>query len=85
MWIVVSYLFSWFLANFANYNATYGSLGAAVGLMMWLWISTIVVLLDAELNAEIERQTARDSTVGDEQPLGLRGAVVADTVGLRRR
>jgi membrane protein len=85
MWIVVSYLFSWFLANFANYNATYGSLGAAVGLMMWLWASTIVVLLGAELNAEIERQTARDSTVGDEQPLGLRGAVVADTVGPRRR
>jgi membrane protein len=84
MWIVVTYLFSWFLANFANYNATYGSLGAAVGLIMWLWISTIVVLLGAELNAEIERQTARDSTVGAEKPLGSRGAVVADTVGPRR-
>ena len=84
MWIVVTYLFSWFLANFANYNATYGSLGAVVGLMMWLWISTIVVLLGAELNAEIERQTARDSTVGAEKPLGSRGAAVADTVGPRR-
>ena len=84
MWIVVTYLFSWFLANFANYNATYGSLGAVVGLMMWLWISTIVVLLGAELNAEIERQTAHDSTVGAEKPLGSRGAAVADTVGQRR-
>jgi membrane protein len=83
-WIAASYLFSWFLANFANYNATYGSLGAAVGLMMWLWISTIVVLLGAELNAQIERQTARDSTVGAERPLGSRGAVAADTVGAGR-
>jgi membrane protein len=74
-------VFSWFLAHFANYNATYGSLGAAVGLMMWLWISATVVLLGAELNAEIEHQTARDSTVGGEKPLGARGAVMADTVG----
>jgi membrane protein len=80
-WIAASYLFSWYLASFANYNATYGSLGAVVGLMVWLWISTIVVLLGAELNAEIEHQTARDSTIGDEKPLGSRGAVMADTVG----
>jgi membrane protein len=83
MWIAVSFLFSWYLTSFANYNATYGSLGAVVGLMMWLWISTIVVLLGAELNAEIEHQTARDSTVGVEKPLGARGAVMADTVGSR--
>jgi membrane protein len=83
-WIVASYLFSWYLASFANYNATYGSLGAVIGLMMWLWISTIVVLLGAELNAEIEHQTARDSTVGGEKPLGARGAVMADTVGAKQ-
>ena len=77
-WIVASFLFSWYLSNFANYNATYGSLGAAVGVMVWLWISTTVMLLGAELNAEIEHQTARDSTVGSEQPLGSRGAVMAD-------
>jgi membrane protein len=53
-------------------------------LMMWLWISTIVVLLGAELNAEIEHQTARDSTVGGEKPLGARGAVMADTVGAKQ-
>ena len=83
-WIAASFLFSWYLTSFANYNATYGSLGAVVGLMIWLWISTILVLLGAELNAEIEHQTARDSTVGDEKPLGVRGAVMADTVGAKQ-
>jgi membrane protein len=83
-WIIASFLFSWYLASFANYNATYGSLGAAVGVMIWLWISTTVMLLGAELNAEIEHQTARDSTVGAEKPLGARGAVMADTVGAKQ-
>jgi membrane protein len=81
-WLAVSSLFSWYLGNFANYNATYGALGAVVGLMMWMWLSTIVVLVGAELNAEIEHQTACDSTVGSEKPLGTRGAVMADTVGV---
>jgi membrane protein len=80
-WLGVSSLFSWYLGNFANYNATYGALGAVVGLMMWMWLSTIVVLVGAELNSEIEHQTARDTTVGPEKPLGTRGAVMADTVG----
>jgi membrane protein len=83
-WIGASYLFSWYLARFANYNATYGSLGAVIGLMMWLWISTIVVLVGAELNSEIEHQTACDSTVGEDKPLGARGAVMADTVGAKQ-
>jgi membrane protein len=81
VWLLVSVLFSWYLGNFANYNATYGSLGAVVGLMMWMWLSTIVVLVGAELNSEIEHQTARDSTIGPPKPLGVRGAVMADTVG----
>jgi membrane protein len=80
-WLAVSSLFSWYLGNFSNYNATYGALGAVIGLMMWMWLSTIVVLVGAELNSEIEHQTARDSTVGTEKPLGTRGAVMADTVG----
>ncbi|HLH94902.1 MAG TPA: YihY/virulence factor BrkB family protein [Xanthobacteraceae bacterium] len=80
-WLTISSLFSWYLANFANYNATYGALGAIVGLMMWMWLSAIVILVGAELNSEIEHQTARDSTVGVEKPLGRRGAVMADTVG----
>jgi membrane protein len=80
-WLVMSALFSWYLSNFANYNATYGALGAVVGLMMWMWLSTIVLLVGAELNSEIAHQTARDSTVGREKPLGARGAVMADSVG----
>ncbi|MFL5039095.1 MAG: ribonuclease BN, partial [Xanthobacteraceae bacterium] len=49
--------------------------------MMWMWLSVIVILVGAELNSEIEHQTARDSTVGVEKPLGTRGAAMADTVG----
>jgi membrane protein len=80
-WLASSALLSWYLANFANYDATYGSLGAAIGLMMWMWMSSIVILFGAELNSEIEHQTARDSTTGGERPLGQRGAAMADTVG----
>jgi membrane protein len=80
-WLAISILFSWYLANFGHYDATYGSLGAAIGLMMWLWLSVIVILIGAELNAEIEHQTARDTTIGQEKPLGMRGAVMADTLG----
>jgi membrane protein len=80
-WLAVSALFSWYLANFGHYDATYGSLGAAIGLMMWLWLSVIVLLIGAELNAEIEHQTAQDTTIGHEKPLGMRGAVMADTLG----
>src|SRR6266478_6022591 len=80
-WLAVSSLFSWYLGNFANYNATYGALGTVVGLMMWMWLSIIVVLVGAALNSEVEHQTARDTTVGPEKPLGIRGAVMADTVG----
>ena len=56
-WLVVSALFSWYIAHFGSYDATYGSLGAAIGMMTWMWISMIVVLLGAELNAEIQRKT----------------------------
>ncbi len=83
-WLAVSSLFSWYLGNFANYNATYGALGTVVGLMMWMWLSIIVVLVGAALNSEVEHQTARDTTVGPEKPLGIRGAVMADTVGPTR-
>jgi membrane protein len=60
LWIAGSALLSWYLANFGNYDATYGSLGAAIGLMTWMWMSAIVVLLGAELNSEIERQAAHE-------------------------
>ncbi|MBR1178246.1 YihY/virulence factor BrkB family protein [Bradyrhizobium sp. KB893862 SZCCT0404] len=81
LWIAGSSLLSWYLSAFANYNATYGSLGAAIGLMMWMWMSAIVVMFGAELNSEIERQTLRDTTTGPPRPLGTREAVSADTVG----
>jgi len=64
LWIAGSTLLSWYLSNFGDYNATYGSLGAAIGLMMWMWMSGIILLCGAELNSEIERQTAADTTVG---------------------
>ena len=80
-WLISSALLSWYLASFAHYNATYGSLGAGIGMMMWMWISSIVVLLGAQLNSDIEHQTARDLTVRGEKPLGARGAVMADNVG----
>ena len=81
LWIGVSLLFSWYTTSFGSYNKTYGSLGAAIGFMTWIWISTIVILLGAELDAEIEHQTCRDSTVGPPKPMGTRGATMADTVG----
>ena len=80
LWVGVSLAFSFYVSNFGSYNKTYGSLGAAIGFMTWIWISVIVVLLGAELNAELERQTARDSTTGPERPMGERGATKADTV-----
>ncbi|MHC2109085.1 YihY/virulence factor BrkB family protein [Methylobacterium sp. CM6246] len=81
MWLGGSLLFSWYVANFGSYNKTYGSLGAAIGFMTWIWISTIIVLLGAQVNAEMEHQTAEDTTVGQPQPLGTRGAKMADSVG----
>ncbi|MGU3662195.1 YihY/virulence factor BrkB family protein [Methylobacterium fujisawaense] len=81
LWLGGSLLFSWYVANFGSYNKTYGSLGAAIGFMTWIWISTTIVLLGAQVNAEMEHQTAEDTTVGKPQPLGTRGAKMADSVG----
>jgi membrane protein len=80
LWLLVSLAFQIYAANFARYSATYGSLGAVIALLMWFWISAFVVLLGAELNAEMEHQTRKDTTVGPEKPLGQRGAYVADHV-----
>jgi membrane protein len=81
LWIVGSALFSVYVAKFASYDKSYGSLGAVVVLLMWLYLSAFAVLLGAELNAEIEHQTARDSTTGRPRPMGQRGATVADSIG----
>jgi membrane protein len=80
-WIAASILFSWYAENFGSYNKTYGSLGAIIGFMVWIWISTIVVLIGAELDAEMEHQTVRDTTTGGAKPMGARDARMADTVG----
>ena len=84
-WLAASALFSWYAANFGTFNKTYGSLGAIIGFMMWMWLSIIVILVGAKLNAEIEHQTARETTAGRPKPLGWRGAKMADTIGAARR
>ena len=81
LWILGSIGFSVYVNNFGSYNRTYGSLRAVIVLLLWLYLSSFVVLLGAEIDAELEHQTARDSTVGPERPLGRRDAYVADHVG----
>lgn len=78
VWAVGSMLFSWYVSNFGNYNETYGSLGAAIGFMTWIWLSTAIILVGGEINAEMEHQTARDTTDGRRMPMGARGARMAD-------
>lgn len=77
-WLVASAGFSFYVGKFGSYNATYGSLGAAIGFMTWIWISSIVVLVGGEVSAETEHQTGRDTTTGPERPEGQRGAAMAD-------
>jgi membrane protein len=80
LWVIASVLFSYYVSNFADYNKTYGSLGAIICLLFWFFISAFVVLGGAELNAQMELHTQRDTTVGPEKPMGERGAYVADHV-----
>jgi membrane protein len=81
MMVGLGWLFSWYLSSVADYAATYGSLGTVMGFMFWVYLSTLVVLFGAQLNAEMEHQTARDTTALPEKPIGERGALVADSVG----
>ena len=81
IWLLGSVAFSVYVSNFADYNKTYGAMGAVIILLLWFNLSSYAVLLGAELNAEMEHQTARDTTKGLERPLGQRRAYVADTVG----
>lgn len=83
-WMIMSVGFSIYVGNFGHYDRTYGSLGAVVGFMTWIWLSLIVVLAGAELNAELEAQTSVDTTTGPPQPAGLRGAAVTDGARTRR-
>ncbi|MGA0546741.1 YihY/virulence factor BrkB family protein [Brevundimonas sp. VNH65] len=81
--VAVSFVFSWFLTTFVRTDS-YGPLAAFMGFLLWMWISVQIILMGAELNAEIERQTAIDTTTGPAMPIGERGAQVADNVGARR-
>jgi membrane protein len=84
-WVIGSALFSIYVSKFGGYDKTYGSLGAVVVFLLWLYLSAYVILLGAELNAEMERQTLKDTTEGNPKPLGQRDAYAADTVGVSRR
>ena len=81
LWLLTSVLFSFYVANFASYNKTYGSVGAMMILLMWFLLIAYAILIGAELNAEMEHQTRRDTTTGERQPMGERGARMADTLG----
>ena len=69
-WMIVSLAFAYYVTRFGTYNRTYGSLGAVIGFMTWIWFSVMVVLLGAELNAELERQTALDAAAATARPRG---------------
>ena len=81
VWLAISLGFSWYVNNFTHFGVTYGSLGAMIAYMLWVWMTAMVILTGAELNSEIEHQTAIDTTIGQARPIGERGAVMADTVG----
>jgi membrane protein len=83
-WLGFSAVFSFYAGNFGTFNKTYGSLGAVIGFMMWMWLSVAVILVGAKLNAETEHQTARDTTEGLPEPIGARRAKMANTVGQAR-
>jgi membrane protein len=80
VWAIVSLLFSFYVNNFGSYDKTYGTIAGVIVLMLWLYLTCYLVLLGAEINAETEHQTARDTTEGDPVPMGTRDATVADTL-----
>jgi membrane protein len=79
LWLATSIALFAYVQRLGSYESTYGSLSGVAISMFWLWTTVFLVIVGAALNAEAERQTVRDSTVGPDQPLGERGAVVADS------
>ncbi len=80
LWIIGSAAFSLYVSNFGKYGETYGALAGVVVLLLWLWLTSLIILIGAEINSETEQQTAKDTTQGPEKPLGERRAVKADSV-----
>ncbi|WP_299869906.1 YihY/virulence factor BrkB family protein [uncultured Roseobacter sp.] len=81
IWIIASAGFAFYVGNFGSYNESFGTLAGVIVLLMWFWISAFIILLGAELNAEMEAQTRADTTKGTDEPMGSRDAVKADTLG----
>lgn len=80
LWIIGSVGFSYYVDNFGSYNQTYGSFAAVIIMLLWLLLTAFIVLLGAEINSEMEHQTAEDTTIGENLPLGERNAYYADRV-----
>jgi membrane protein len=80
LWILGSVLFTWYIKNFNSYGDTYGSFASVIILLLWFLLTAFVIILGAEINSEMEHQTKRDTTVGEREPMGERGAYHADHV-----
>ncbi len=80
LWLLGSWAFSFYVANFGNYNKTYGSLAAVVILLFWFFLTAFAILFGAEVNEATELQTSKDTTSGPDKPMGERGAWAADNV-----
>jgi membrane protein len=78
VWVVASAGFFFYASNFGSYNRTYGAIAGVIIVMLWLLISALAILLGAEINAEMEKQTTYDTTTGQDRPMGERGAYAAD-------
>jgi membrane protein len=85
LWLTASVLFSLYVRNFGSYGKTYGALGGVIVLLMWFYLQGFAIVIGAEFNAEMEHQTAVDTTEGPPAPMGERGAYVADTLGRRSK
>ncbi len=80
LWVIGSAAFSLYVSNFGKYGETYGALAGVVVLLLWLWLTSLIILIGAEINSETEQQTAKDTTQGPEKPMGERRAVKADSM-----